>query len=280
MTKEFLEIKDHLVSGETFRLKLDPETELLQTVPVPVNLPDYYRSPDYISHSDSPSGFMGYLYQLVKKHSLRKKIRLIKKYSGSTGSLLDIGSGTGSFLKAAQKAGWKSFGVEPNNTARQLALKKELQMAEGLRELPERKFDVISLWHVLEHVPELEDYIAFFKTRLEQDGVLVLALPNYSSFDAKYYRAGWAAYDVPRHLWHFSKTSVKRIFEPAGFSVVKIKPMWFDSFYVSWLSEKYKGNRLAPVMGFFIGLLSNFSGIFSKEYSSHIYILKRASEVK
>ncbi|WP_445386368.1 class I SAM-dependent methyltransferase [Robiginitalea sp. IMCC44478] len=280
MTKESLQIKDHLVSGESFRLKPHPETGVLQTQPVPKDLETYYQSSDYISHSDNPSGLMGFLYKIVKGQNLRRKIRLINKLAGSKGKLLDIGSGTGSFLESAQMDGWTVFGVEPNKAARNLSQKKKLSIVSDIENLSEVKFEVITLWHVLEHVPDLEKYIRFFKERLQAEGVLILALPNHNSFDAKYYKENWAAYDVPRHLWHFSKDSVEKVFEPMGFVMEQIIPMWFDAFYVSWLSEKYRGNRLAPLFAFFLGLLSNLSGLGSKEYSSHIYILKKASKAK
>ncbi|WP_445383574.1 class I SAM-dependent methyltransferase [Robiginitalea sp. IMCC43444] len=280
MTKESLQIKDHLVSGESFRLKSDPETGIFQTQPVPENLESYYQSPDYVSHTDNPSGLMGFLYKVVKRQSLKRKIKLINRFASSRGRLLDIGSGTGSFLLRAQREGWTVLGVEPNKVARNLSREKNLQIASEIEDLPEVKFEVITLWHVLEHVPDLEKYIRFIKERLQAEGVLILALPNHNSFDAKFYKENWAAYDVPRHLWHFSKASVKKVFEPRGFVLKQIKPMWFDAFYVSWLSEKYKGNRFAPLYAFFIGWFSNLSGLLSKEYSSHIYILHKAIEVK
>ena len=136
------------------------------------------------------------------------------------------------------------------------------------------------MWHVLEHVPNLQEYIANLKRIVKPTGTIIIAVPNYKSYDAKYYNRFWAAYDVPRHLWHFSKTSIKRLFLDVDMELKKVKPMWFDSFYVSLLSEKYKNGKMSFVKGFFIGFVSNVSGLFNKEFSSHVYIIKNNQNVK
>lgn len=147
---------------------------------------------------------------------------------------------------------------------------------QNLEDLPDKRFSVITLWHVLEHVPNLTEYIQMLKSRLKPNGTLIVAVPNFKSFDAKHYKQYWAAYDVPRHLWHFSKISIKLIFEPVGLEIVKVKPMYFDAFYVSLLSEKYKTGKQKLFRAFFIGLWSNIAAWSTKEYASHIYILKNA----
>ena len=273
--KLYLKTKDHSVSGEEFELVYDKAHEMLVTKPEPANLDQYYQTENYISHTDANSTLQDKVYQTVKKYSLEKKVRLIEKYSSKGKLLLDIGAGTGDFLLKAKKSGWCIEGVEPNSEARIRALKKEVGLNPSLDSLPEKKYDVITLWHVLEHLPDLDHQIKQFVSLLKDDGTLVVAVPNFNSFDAKYYKNYWAAYDVPRHLWHFSKTSIRKIFSNHGMQVVKTKPMVFDSFYVSLLSEKYKNGTQNIIKAFGVGLWSNCMAWKTKEYSSHIYILKR-----
>lgn len=272
--KLFLKTKDFSVSGEAFELYRDEGLDMLVTKPQPQNLGPYYESEDYISHTDAKSTLTDRLYQLVKTKNLKNKVQLIENQCFKGKSLLDLGAGTGDFLVTAQNSGFKVTGIEPNAKARKLAEQKGVHLQASLK-VSGQKFQVITLWHVLEHLPNLEEQIATLANLLEEDGVLVIAVPNFKSFDAKHYKSYWAAFDVPRHLWHFSKTSIAKLFAPHQLEVVKIKPMWFDAFYVSMLSEKYKGNKLYLISAFFVGLWSNFRAIFTKEHSSLIYILKR-----
>ncbi|WP_127136046.1 class I SAM-dependent methyltransferase [Flagellimonas oceanensis] len=273
--KLFLKTKDFSVSGEAFELYRDEGLDMLVTKPQPQNLGPYYESEDYISHTDAKSTLTDRLYQLVKAKNLKDKVQLIENQYVKSKSLLDLGAGTGDFLITAQNSGFRVTGIEPNAKARKLAEQKGVHLQESLKEVSGQKFQAITLWHVLEHLPNLEEQITTLANLLEEDGVLVIAVPNFKSFDAKHYKSYWAAFDVPRHLWHFSKTSIAKLFAPHQMEVVKIKPMWFDAFYVSMLSEKYKGNKLYLISAFFVGLWSNFRAIFTKEHSSLIYILKR-----
>lgn len=274
--KLFLKTKDHSISGESFDLLWDPNLDMLVTQPVPANLARYYESTDYISHTDASHSFMDKLYQAVKRRNLKKKLQLINNQIDNIESVLDFGAGTGDFLATAQSAGVQVAGIEPNNAARQLAQQKGIALHENLEALTRKSYDVITLWHVLEHVPNLDEHIAQLKAMLKDEGCMVVAVPNFKSFDAKHYGSYWAAYDVPRHLWHFSQTAISKIFDHHGMVVKTIKPMWFDAFYVSMLSEKYKGNKWHLPLGFLIGLWSNLKAIFTKEYSSLIYVLQKA----
>ena len=270
--------KDFLVTGESFDLLIDSRRDLLITSPQPneQDLSKYYESNLYISHTDSKAGLMAFLYQYVKKYSLALKLRLILRLNGSSGTLLDIGSGTGDFLKLAKDNGWEAKGVEPNASARNLAKQKNLEVFETIDMLSGQTYDVITLWHVLEHLPNLELATQKIAHLLKPGGTLVVAVPNFNSYDAKYYKRYWAAYDTPRHLWHFSKTSMAKIF-PLSVKLVKTKPMLFDAFYVSLLSEKYKKGTTFSVKALFIGLWSNIKGLGSKEYSSQIYCYKKSN---
>lgn len=275
----YLTVKDHLVSDEEFSLLYDHERQMLITDPQPGvdDLASYYDSKSYISHTDSKQGFISFLYQSVKKRALKKKTALIFNLHKGTGSILEIGAGTGEFLLAAKNKGWEVSGVEPNNRARNLAKAKGLKLEEDLNDLREMTFDVITLWHVLEHLPNLEETIEKMERLLKPNGILIVAAPNYKSFDAKYYHIDWAAYDVPRHLWHFSKSTMKQLFSK-NIRLEKIKPMIFDSFYVSLLSEKYKKRNLPYLRALFIGLRSNISAWTSQEYSSLIYCYRKTEE--
>lgn len=273
--KAYIRTKDYSVSGESFSLVYDPILKGLATHPQPKDLDPYYKSQSYISHTDANKTLSDKLYQRVKKYSLKKKEKLISKYCSSTKTLLDVGAGTGDFLMTAKQKGWKVSGVEPNQDARLRAAEKGIALKANMQMLPEQKYGTITLWHVLEHLPNLGDQIKNLVFRLKEDGALVIAVPNYKSYDANYYGEYWAAYDVPRHLWHFSKASIQSLFAEHGLKVVRIKPMIFDSFYVSLLSEKYKTGRQNYFKAFAIGLLSNIKALGSKEYSSHIYVLRR-----
>lgn len=265
-----------MVSGESFDLIYDEDLQFLKTLPSPKteDLPKYYESQDYISHTDQKRGLFSYLYQLVKKWSLRRKVKLIRSQNNGIGSLLDVGAGTGDFLKVAKDAGWEVNGVEPNQKASKLASEKQIYLKSTLREFEGEQFDVVTLWHVLEHIPNLEETIGQLSNLVKPKGSLVIAVPNFKSFDAKYYGRFWAAYDVPRHLWHFSKYSIKHLFAE-NFELRKTKPMLFDSFYVSLLSEKYKTGNKFSLRAFYIGLKSNIKAKRTKEYSSHIYCFKK-----
>ena len=268
--------KDFLVTGESFDLLIDAKRDMLITSPQPKaeDLAKYYESDAYISHTDSKAGIMASLYQNVKKYSLALKLRLIQTLNGTSGSLLDIGAGTGDFLKLAKDNGWIVEGIEPNENASNLAKQKDLKIYETIDLLSGQTFDVVTLWHVLEHLPELEIMIQKIEALIKPGGTLIVAVPNFKSYDANYYKKYWAAYDTPRHLWHFSKTAMTRIFS-SSMTLVKIKPMIFDSFYVSLLSEKYKTGKSFSIKALFVGLWSNLVALNSKEYSSHIYCYKK-----
>ncbi len=269
----YLTCKDHTVSGEEFNLVLDPELDLLVTFPrpSPENLPSYYKSENYISHTDSKNSFTDKLYQQIRKIMLKKKLNWIHSYFPEKGNLLDIGAGTGEFLVQAKKQGWKVKGIEPDENARLLANKKGIKLVSNSDTFKAEKFDVITMWHVFEHVYDLKNQIIELEHLLKKNGLLIIAVPNYKSYDAIYYKEFWAAFDVPRHLWHFSHSSFKKILSGTTFSEVNFKPLLFDSFYVSLLSEKIKTGNSNFLRSFYIGLKSNLMAKSTKEYSSMAY---------
>lgn len=275
---KYLEVKDHSVSKKTFELHLNEQYDMLETKPAPTpnELPEYYKSEDYISHTDSKRNLLEIVYHQVRSIALKRKLNLINKLANK-GNLLDIGCGTGDFIKTAQQNGWNITGIEPDEQARAIANNKTnnaVYNLEKLTELPEKTYDIITLWHVLEHLPNLKEHIQLFKKLLKPDGTLIIAVPNYKSYDAHYYKEFWAAYDVPRHLWHFSKKAIALLFSEFDMTVKKILPMKFDAYYVSLLSEKYKNGKMNPLKAFYIGFRSNIKAKRPLEYSSHIYIIK------
>ncbi len=279
----YLSCKDHLVSGEQFDLLLDDNLDLLMTSPKPAfeDLGKYYESDAYISHTDAKISIVDKVYQLVKNYSLKQKLKLINSFNNENKNLLDIGAGTGDFLKVCEDNGWEVTGIEPNTKAREMAVSKiaNASLFESVEDLKKEEnvflgYDVITLWHVLEHVPNLDETIFNLKKLLKPEGTLVVAVPNFKSYDAVYYKAFWAAYDVPRHLWHFSQTAIRRLFFFQSMEVQETLPMKFDAFYVSMLSEKNRHKKNRFLNAFWIGLRSNLKAKRSKEYSSLIYVIR------
>lgn len=279
LDKKSITVKDHSVSQEDFELRYDDKYDMWSTFPKPLteDLDAYYESSAYISHTDAKSTLIDKLYQQVKKWMLGYKFKIIQRYQ-SSGHLLDLGAGTGDFLAEAKSRNWQVAGVEPNSKARDLAETKGIRLKSDLSAISDT-FEVITMWHVLEHVYDLSKYLEFLKKHLSENGVLLIAVPNFKSRDAAQYEALWAANDVPRHLYHFSKTSIEKLFNEVNLELVEIRPLFFDSFYVSILSEKYKGSTLSTLRGMMAGLRSNLSAMRTKEYSSQIYVLKHQKGV-
>ncbi|HHB52079.1 MAG TPA: class I SAM-dependent methyltransferase [Saprospiraceae bacterium] len=274
---------DYLVTREQFELVYHPELDLLETTPKPKpsELPRYYKSDAYISHTDAKDTFFDRIYQFVKRYAVAKKVRLIDALNTDSKTLLDVGCGTGSFLVSAQSKKWKVSGIEPNRKAASIASQKLNSNSKIfpnldtlLQDYNSNSFDVISLWHVLEHVPNYDEYIKSLQKLLKPNGVLLVAVPNYKSFDARYYNEYWAAYDVPRHLWHFSQKAIRHIFSNYHMSVFKILPMKLDAYYVSLLSQKNKNGKANYLTAFLLGLHSNLKARRSGDYSSLIYLIK------
>ncbi len=281
--QNILSAKDYTVSGEEFPVTHCKNCTLrfTQDVPDSMSIGKYYASDSYISHSDTQTGLVNKLYHFIRKKTLQDKKNLISISTGKqTGKILDVGCGTGAFLHTMKQGGWQCTGIEPDDAARIKAAELygvQPLAAEELFTLPENTFDAITLWHVLEHVHELEKYAVQLRELLAPGGTLFIAVPNYTSYDAVYYKKYWAAYDVPRHLYHFSPASMKLLAENHGLVIQNVKPMWFDSFYVSILSEKYKTGRGNMLRAFYIGLKSNLKTLRNKEKcSSLIYVISKA----
>lgn len=273
-------IKDFSCSLEDFSLEYDAHYKLLSTTPFPLDIENYYPQEDYISHQNEAKGLVSSVYQTVKNYTSSRKIKLFQNLVNPSSAVLDYGAGNGFLVSKLKKQHWNAFGVEPSSYARKQAEQFNTKLYSSLEELDDQKFSAISLWHVLEHIPNYKEVLMQLTALLEEEGYLILALPNYNSWDASYYNSFWAAYDVPRHAYHFSKESIAILAEEFNLNLIKVKPMLFDSFYVSYLSEKNKGSKIPFIKGIFIGFLSNCVGFFKKEHSSHLYLLQKPKKAK
>ena len=269
-----MKVKDHMLTGEEFFLEYDPELQLYRTNPVPANLDSYYDSEEYISHTDRKSGLKEWVYYRVKQVQFVQKRSRMLRYVSEGSEVFDVGTGTGDWPAYLQSKGHKVLGLETNEGAREKANQKGVHTVVSWEELQEQQFDCISLWHVLEHVPDPSQTLKLIFDHLKPGGIVMIAVPNYRSWDAKFYNEFWAAYDVPRHLWHFSSESIRSLGRTSGLQWSKKFPMWFDAFYVSLLSESYK-KRGNPIRAIGVGLYSTLSAMFTKEYSSMLYVLKK-----
>lgn len=273
-------VNDHMVSQEDFTIVKCDSCGFLITSPRPADdqLGRYYESEDYISHSNTKKSLFSRAYQLVRNKAVRDKRKWVEAHSRK-GQILDMGCGTGHFLNECKLNGWDITGVEVSEVARANAFTehgiKPLSSFDEVKE-DSNQFNAISMWHVLEHLPNLNEHLNKFHKILKDDGALFIAVPNHESLDAVHYGPQWAAWDVPIHLWHFSKSSMKNLAEKNGFEITEIKNMAFDSFYVSLLSEKYKNGSMRPIHAFLTGLRSNLAGRSSKNMSSLVYVLKKA----
>lgn len=277
-----LTVKDHSVSKEEFVIWQCSNCSLrfTQDAPNETSIGSYYQSSDYISHSNTSKGLVNKLYQRVRNYTLNEKANLIIDQTVKQGKILDLGAGIGAFLDTMKKKGWEISGIEPDEGARQQAKNLfhiDLKETNSLDQLPGNSFDAITLWHVLEHVHQLHAYVEKLKLLLKPKGKIFIAVPNYQSLDSSIYRSYWAAYDVPRHLYHFTPKAIEILMREHGLKLVAKKPMWFDSFYISLLSSKYKNGKTNWVGAGLSGLRSNIKTLFNKDRcSSVIYIIEKA----
>jgi 2-polyprenyl-3-methyl-5-hydroxy-6-metoxy-1,4-benzoquinol methylase len=278
----FLSCQDFTVTNQIFQLKKCQSCGFIITSPRPGidEIGKYYESDNYISHSGGSKKFIDKLYLIVRKYTLNSKRKIIESHS-QKGSLLDYGCGTGDFLNTCIQHGWKGTGVEPSTAAREKAelTTQSKIIKENITQLFGNQYNTITLWHVLEHIHDLNQKLTDLTKLLDTKGTIFIAVPNHEAWDSIKYKEHWAAYDVPRHLWHFSKENMTRLLAQHGLRVIKIKPMKFDSFYVSLLSEGYKNAKGIPptklIKAFTNGMISNLKARKKMNYSSLIYIAQK-----
>ena len=271
-----IKAKDHLLSKKEFTVLFDHNQGIGQTQ-VPTNLDSnaFYPKENYASHQDQKTDFIGAVYNKIQHLMFRYKFSIIKQYSQGN-SILDIGGVTGTFASFIKKKGFDVTLTEPNNRARIQASNKGLLTFPTPTDLPpESAYSILTLWHVFEHLPAPQKALQNYHKLLKNKGLLLLALPNYASFDATYYQEYWAALDVPRHLWHYTPKGITSLVSEQGFRFQKSYPLWFDAFYIAYLSEQYRKSKFPLFRGFFIGLFSNLSALFTGQYSSLIYIFRK-----
>ena len=280
----FLQTRDYFLTREPFELFKCSGCGFIftQDYPEPDNMNRYYESDDYISHNDSARGLLNNLYRISRSFMLRRKKSIVRRHTRlGKGNLLDIGSGTGHFISFMKKAGWEVKGIEINDKAREFSVSHfglEVIPKELISSLASGSFDCITLWHVLEHLQDPFKYAAEISRLLKPGGICITAHPNCSSFDARYYKESWAAWDVPRHLWHFTPETFRLFSEKAGFTVSKIISLPPDVFYISALSERYRESKFPFISGFVKGMGFLLRSLFKTAGSSSlIYILKKRS---
>ena len=268
-------IQDHFLTQEVFELTWEPHGRWAQTqFPKTKSIAAYYKTEDYISHQQKSGSWYNTLYGAIQSFMFSYKWKQIEKHVPPKASLLDYGCGTGAFLNFVRTKGHQVYGLEPNEQASAVAQSKEIPLNASLDSIPEASLDCISLWHVLEHISDPAALLNQLQAKLKPDGILVVALPNFDSWDAKHYQEFWAAWDVPRHLWHFSKKGFEDWSSAQGYTTLANFPLWFDALYVSLLSEKYRQRPFPWLFAAFKGVYSNFVAQQSGNYSSHFYMLK------
>ncbi|MBR76691.1 MAG: methyltransferase type 12 [Flavobacteriales bacterium] len=276
----FMICKDFTVSQENFNIVSCETCGFKFTNPMPSKngIGKYYNSDKYISHTNSKKGLFNFLYQSIRGITIKSKRKLLPRDRQNIHHL-DIGCGTGEFLYECKKNGINVFGVEPSKAAAEQAINNfKIEVADSIfsKTFTNKKFDSISMWHVLEHVHDIKKSISKINELLKIGGKIFIALPNHESFDAKYYQEYWAAWDVPIHLWHFSNKNIIELMSNFGFTFKYTKPMIFDSYYVSLLSEEYKNNYKNYIKSFVIGTISNLRAKYiDKQYSSVIYVFEK-----
>jgi len=275
-----LVVKDHANTQESFTICRCTNCQLWFTNPRPTvgEISRYYDAEQYISHKNKSNTPINFLYKLVRKITIRKKLNWLTKRNKEPGRLLDFGCGTGHLLYAAKKNGWYVSGVEPNSEARNYANDKHhLTIYQNLSDLKkEKKYDAITLFHVLEHVHDLKSTIKQLLELLKKRGTLYIAVPNRDSPDYQHYKENWAALDVPRHLYHFNRQSMQYLAEKYSLKIIEEKPMIFDTYYVSLLSEKYKSTNNSFISSISKGITFNKIAANSQNnYSSILFILKK-----
>lgn len=271
-----MKVKDHFLTNESFELASTDIDGILKTSPIPANIGKYYESDNYISHNQDEGSLKQKIYKIAQSFNLNYKRNVVAAETFKGAKVLDYGCGAGEFIKYIQKD-FNTFGYEPDEDARKIATEKatKTKIISDLHSIENFSLDVITLWHVFEHIENQKEILELFSEKLNENGVLIIAVPNHTSYDAQYYKTNWAAYDVPRHIFHFSKNGMEKLFSNSNWNLTKIKPLLLDSFYISILSEKYKKNPLFWLKGPILGAISNFKAIKNNEYSSLIYIIRK-----
>ena len=272
-------LKDEFLTKEDFHICECLSCGLQYTMPRPSKdkIGEYYKSEEYYSHQENKKGFIPKLYEAIKKVNLKHKNKIAAK-GLQIGKVLDIGCGVGDFIHTAEEKGWEGLGVEPSEEAKAIAstrIKGNIINSEEIEKLPNESFDLITMWHVLEHVDDLKWQVAQLQRLIKPNGRIVIAVPNYKSYDGQYYKEHWAAYDVPRHLNHFNRQTITKIFKTKGLELKKTDKLIWDAYYISYMSEQYERHKFPLIRGAFKGFISNCKARRSGEWSSMVYVFEK-----
>lgn len=271
-----MKIKDHFLTQEEFEIIETNIPGVYKTQSIPLDLNKYYESKEYISHHQDSGSLKEKLYKFLQNFNLNYKKNILSEYLHNNKTVLDYGCGAGEFMKYIEND-FETFGYEPNESAKNVVIEKvrKAKIINNLNDIPDKSLDAITLWHVFEHIENQDEILQQFYTKLKKNGLLIIAVPNPTSYDALKYQEYWAAYDVPRHIYHFSKSGMEKLMNNKNWKIKKIKPLLLDSFYISMLSEKYKKSSLFWLKGMFYGFISNVKALKTSEFSSLIYIIEK-----
>lgn len=279
----YMDASDHLVSRQVFSMQRCKQCGFVFTNPRPdpEEIGAYYQSGQYTSHSEKATNLLESIYVRVRSQMVKRKAGMVKRFLQKGANILDIGCGTGHFLQALQVAGYRVMGVEPGEKAAQLASEKGIKVVRSMTDVMvdhHPGFDLISMWHVLEHVHNLQEHLQQCQQMLKPGGILVVAVPMCNSFDASFYKQHWAAYDLPRHLWHFTPDTLKLVVQKSGMQQIRLRRMPLDAFYIAMLSEQYKKSLCKPLAfarAMLIGMWSNAAAMLTKKpASSQVFVFR------
>ena len=203
----------------------------------------FYESSEYTPFvsTGKQRSIMDRVYVAIREMNNRWKRRQIEALQPERGRLLDVGCGTGEFLQAMHAAGWQVRGVERDAKAAAYAVEQlQLDVVCGSLDtvpLAPASFDVVTMWHVLEHLYQPHKALMQVRDVLRPGGLLVIAVPNLLSLDARYYRQNWVAFDAPRHVQHFSPKSLRSLCEMHSFAHLRTRMLPFDPFFNALMSE-------------------------------------------
>jgi 2-polyprenyl-3-methyl-5-hydroxy-6-metoxy-1,4-benzoquinol methylase len=278
--RSYISTKDFFFTKEDFNIDICANCNFIFTNPIPADLGKYYETEDYLSHKADDKSMISRIYRNIRNINIKNKFKIVSAISKGK-KILDIGCGTGELLAYFKTKGYDALGIEPSKDAREFAQQKhniEVKEESYIKNIADNSFDIVSMWHVLEHVSDLNGRMKDLKRISKDDATIVIAVPNVESPDSKHYGMYWAGLDVPRHLYHFSKASMTKLAQKHNMKITSTIPMKFDSYYVSMLSEKYKDSSLGIFKAVIEGFISNLKAKKANNYSSMIFVLKKNSE--
>lgn len=270
----YLKTKDYFKSLESFSIVKTDIPGILKTIPIPDHLDSYYDSVNYLSHIESPNTAIDYIYTFIRYINLKFKTSYLPPIQTPAPKLLDYGCGTGDFLVRANALGYQAEGYEPNEKAADILTKKGINTIKSIQNI-DYQYDIITLWHVLEHIKDPKSILTSIIEHLKPGGLLLIAIPNYESWDAHHYNSYWAALDTPRHIWHYNSTGIRNLMAKYPLDYQKKVGQPFDAYYISLLSERYRKSRVPILKALIYGSISNLIALYNKEFSSNIYVFQR-----